>query len=94
MFEKLNPLLHSQLRLAIMSLLVTETKAEFSKIKEVTDATAGNISVQIKKLEDAKYISVKKTFKNNYPNTELTITTTGLKAFEEYVDALKQYLPT
>jgi len=93
-FEKLNPILHSQLRLAIMSLLVAENKADFSRIKEVTDATSGNISVQITKLEDANYIKVKKTFKNNYPNTELKITKTGLQAFEEYVNVLKQYLPS
>ncbi|MFJ1425310.1 winged helix-turn-helix domain-containing protein [Capnocytophaga canimorsus] len=92
MFKNLNPLLHSQLRLAIMSLLVSEEKADFNRIKEVTQATSGNISVQIGKLEKAGYISITKSFKDNYPNTELTLTTQGLKAFEEYVEALKGYL--
>lgn len=92
MFKELDPLLHSQLRLAIMSLLVSEEKADFSRIKEVTNATSGNISVQIQKLEKAKYLSVKKSFKNNYPNTEIELTNKGLEAFENYVNALKDYI--
>ena len=71
MFNDLDPLLHSQLRLAIVSLLVSEEKTTFSQIKEVTKATSGNISVQIQKLEQAGYITVQKSFKDNYPNTEL-----------------------
>lgn len=93
MFKKLNPLLHSQLRLAIMSLLVSEEKADFARVKEVTGATAGNISVQIQKLEKAHYLTVTKSFKNNYPNTEIMLTSVGLKAFDEYVQTLKEYLP-
>lgn len=92
MYKALNPLLHSQLRLAIMSLLVSEEKADFVRIKEVTQATSGNISVQIQKLEKAKYLTINKTFKNNYPNTEVNLTPIGLKAFEEYVNALKSYI--
>lgn len=92
MFKELDPLLHSQLRLAIMSLLVSEEKADFNRIKEVTNATSGNISVQIQKLEKAKYLSVKKSFKNNYPNTEVQLTSKGLEAFENYVNALKGYI--
>ncbi|MBF0977154.1 MAG: transcriptional regulator, partial [Bacteroidetes bacterium] len=89
MFNDLDPLLHSQLRLAIVSLLVSEEKTTFSQIKEVTKATSGNISVQIQKLEQAGYITVLKSFKDNYPNTELHLTPKGLQAFEEYVMALK-----
>lgn len=92
MFKALNPLLHSQLRLAIMSLLVSEEKADFNRIKEVTSATSGNISVQIGKLEKAEYLTVTKTFKNNYPNTEAQLTKKGLTAFEDYVEALKAYI--
>ncbi len=92
MFKNLDPLLHSQLRLAIMSLLVSEEKADFNRIKEVTNATSGNISVQIQKLEQAGYLTVKKTFKNNYPNTEARLTAKGLQAFEAYVDALRGYI--
>lgn len=92
MYKDLDPLLHSQLRLAIISLLVTNGVADFNQIKEATNATAGNISVQIKKLQDAGYIEVVKSFRNNYQNTSLKITDKGLLAFEEYVNCLKSYL--
>ena len=92
MFADLDPILHSQLRLAIVSLLVSEEKADFSRIKEITKATSGNISVQIQKLETVGYITVKKSFKDNYPNTEIQLTKEGLLAFERYVEALKSYI--
>ncbi len=92
MFSELNPLLHSQLRLAVMSLLISVKEAEFSYLKEKTGATAGNLSVQISKLSEAGYIEVKKTFRDNYPLTTCKITTEGITAFEEYVDALKKYI--
>ena len=92
MFKDLNPILHSQLRLAVMSLLITVKEAEFTFIKEKTNATAGNISVQINKLKDAGYIDVTKQFKDNYPLTICKITPAGIKAFEEYVKNLQTYL--
>ena len=92
MFKDLNPILHSQLRLAVMSLLITVKEAEFTFIKEKTNATAGNISVQINKLKDAGYIDVIKQFKDNYPQTTCKITPAGIKAFEEYVKNLQTYL--
>ena len=92
MFADLDPILHSQLRLAIVSLLVSEEKSDFARIKEITKATSGNISVQIQKLETAGYITVKKSFKDNYPNTEVQLTKEGLLAFERYVEALKSYI--
>jgi predicted transcriptional regulator len=92
MFKELDPILHSQLRLAIVSLLMARNEADFNLIKDVTQATSGNISIQIKKLQEAGYIEVVKTFKNNYQNTSLTITKKGIQAFEAYVESLKQYL--
>jgi hypothetical protein len=92
MFKDLDPLLHSQLRLAIISMLVSNDEVDFNYIKDYTKATSGNISIQIKKLQDAGYIEVVKSFKNNYQNTSLKITSKGLKAFEEYVESLKQYI--
>lgn len=92
MFKDLNPLLHSQLRLAIISYLVTKEESDFNELKEITKASSGNISVQIKKLEAAKYVQVNKGFKNNYQHTAIKITAQGLKAFEEYVAAIKQYI--
>jgi hypothetical protein len=92
MFKDLDPLLHQQLRLSIMSLLVGVSEAEFSFLKEKTNATAGNLSVQINKLADADYITVSKSFRDNYPLTKCKITKTGIKAFERYVENLKNYI--
>jgi len=92
MLKKLDPLLHSELRLAIMSLLVSLEKTEFTYIKEQTEATAGNLSVQITKLENAGYLIVKKGFKGKIPQTTCSITTKGRQAFEKYVSDLKDYL--
>ncbi|MEQ9466243.1 MAG: transcriptional regulator [Ekhidna sp.] len=91
-FAQLDPLLHSQLRLAVMSLLIGVDSAEFVFIKEKTGATAGNLSVQLDKLSNAGYISVTKSFKGKKPLTTCSITKVGIKAFEEYVNALKQYI--
>ena len=91
MFPALDPLLHSELRLAVMSLLVSSEEADFPYIKEQTGATAGNLSVQIDKLSTAGYIEVEKTFKGKKPCTVCRITPTGLNAFENYVKALKSY---
>ena len=92
MFNDLNPILHSQLRLAIISFLISNEKSDFNEIKEITKATSGNISVQMKKLEKASYITIKKGFLNNYQHTSIEITKTGIDAFEEYVNAIKQYI--
>lgn len=91
-FKDLDPLLHSQLRLAVMSLLIGLDSAEFVFIKEKTGATAGNLSVQLDKLSTAGYISVTKSFKGKKPLTTCSITKVGIKAFEEYVNTLKQYI--
>lgn len=92
MFKKLNPILHSELRLAIISFLVTKGSSDFVEIKEITKATAGNISIQLKKLQAENYIIVTKGFKDNYQHTAIEITKTGITAFEEYVQALKAYI--
>ena len=92
MFKDLDPILHSQLRLAVMSLLIGLKEAEFTYIKEKTNATAGNLSVQIQKLKEAGYIDVMKQFKDNYPQTTCKITPLGVKAFEDYVKNLQSYL--
>ena len=91
-FKDLDPLLHSQLRLAVMSLLMGVQSAEFVYIKEKTGATAGNLSVQIDKLSNAGYIGVSKSFKGKKPVTSCSITKKGIEAFESYVNSLKSYL--
>ena len=92
MYKDLDPVLHSQLRLAIMSILISVEEAEFSYIKDKTGATSGNISVQVTKLKDAGYIKVKKKFKGNYPQTICKITKLGTQKFEVYINAIKTYL--
>jgi DNA-binding MarR family transcriptional regulator len=92
MFPKLDPILHSELRLAVMSILAGVDSAEFSYIKQQTGATSGNLSVQIDKLSAAGYISVEKGFKGKVPCTTCKITKAGLDAFENYVNSLKEYL--
>jgi DNA-binding transcriptional ArsR family regulator len=92
MFKELDPILHSQLRLAIMSLLISVKEAEFTFLKDKTNATAGNLSVQINKLKEAGYIEVIKQFYNNYPQTICKISPIGVQAFEQYVKALHIYM--
>lgn len=92
MFPKLDPLLHSELRLAVMSILAGVESADFTYLKAQTGATAGNLSVQIDKLSAAGYITVEKGFKGKMPCTTCRITPEGLEAFGSYVKALQEYL--
>ena len=92
MLKELNHLLHSELRLGIMSVLISVEEADFVYLKQETKATAGNLSVQIDKLNKAEYIEVTKTFKGKMPCTLCRITPKGIEAFEEYVEALKTYI--
>jgi DNA-binding transcriptional ArsR family regulator len=92
MFKELDPILHAPLRLAVISLLLSVKEAEFTFIKEKTNSTAGNLSVQISKLKEAAYIDVTKQFRNNYPLTICKITPKGVNAFENYVKALQSYM--
>ena len=92
MFKELNPLLHSELRLAVMSVLLSVESADFVFLREQTGATAGNLSVQIDKLQKAGYITIEKGFKDKMPRTTCAITQEGVTAFEEYVAALRSYI--
>jgi DNA-binding MarR family transcriptional regulator len=92
MFKELDPLLHSQLRLAVMSLLLSVEEADFVYLRKETGATAGNLSVQIEKLREAGYIEVNKLFKGRMPCTVCKITSKGVNAFDEYVQTLKTYI--
>jgi len=92
MFKDLDPLLHSQVRLAIMSVLIGVKSAEFKYLLENINTTKGNLSFQITKLKEAGYILVKKSFRGNYPLTTCQIKPKGLQAYEEYVKVIQQYL--
>jgi len=91
MFRELDPLLHTQVRLAIMSLLIGVRTAEFSYLLENTGTTKGNLSFQLTKLKDSGYIRVRKTFRNNYPLTVCSITEKGIEAYEKYIDVISDY---
>ena len=92
MFPKLDPLLHSELRLAVMSILAEADQADFTYLRKQTGATSGNLSVQIDKLQSAGYIAVEKGFKGKMPCTTCRITPEGFEAFGNYVKALQEYL--
>lgn len=91
MFKELDPLLHSQVRLAIMSILISVRSAEFNFLLENINTTKGNLSFQLTKLKEGEYISINKSFKGNYPLTTCEITKKGINAYETYVDALDEY---
>lgn len=90
--KPLNPLLQAQLRLSVISLLLTVTEADFVWLKEKTGATAGNLSVQIEKLAEAEYISVRKDIIGKKPRTTCTLTDKGRQALKEYIETLREYL--
>ena len=90
--KELDPLLHSQLRLAVMSILMCVDEADFVYLKEKTESTVGNLSVQITKLSDAGYIEVEKSFVGKRPRTTCRVTEKGRQAFETYVEALRSYI--
>jgi DNA-binding transcriptional ArsR family regulator len=92
MFKDLDPVLHSQVRLAVMSLLLGIKSAEFSYLLECIKTTKGNLSFQLGKLKETGYIEIKKSFRGNYPLTTCEITEKGAEAFENYVESISGYL--
>jgi DNA-binding transcriptional ArsR family regulator len=91
MFKDLDPILHSQVRLAIMSILISVKTAEFSFLLENINTTKGNLSFQLNKLKETEYIEIKKSFKGNYPLTTCKITEKGINAYEAYVEIITEY---
>ena len=92
MYNELDPVLNVPVRLAIVSVLIKVKQADFGYLMEITKTTQGNLSHQIKKLSEAEYIEVEKTYKGNYPQTICRLTAKGKRAFENYVEAIKKYL--
>ncbi|MBM3295931.1 MAG: transcriptional regulator [Candidatus Aminicenantes bacterium] len=93
LFEPLDPVIHSQVRLAVLSILLAAEKADFNYLKKSTGATDGNLSTHLVKLEEAGYIAVKKSFSGRKPLTTCSLTEKGRAAFARYVKALEGYLP-
>lgn len=92
MFKSLDPILHSQIRLAIVAILASVENADFVYLKEQIKVSAGNLSLQLGKLQEVGYITLEKGFKGKYPKTTCTLTETGKSAYIKYVAALKTYL--
>ena len=90
--QQIDDIIHSRIRLAIISLLISVEEAEFNFIKEKVNTTDGNLSVHIKKLEEAGYVSVKKEFVDRKPRTTYSLTKNGRKAFEDYLDNLEKLI--
>ncbi len=91
MYEELDPLLMSQLRLTVMSYLMVARESDFNRLKEETGATSGNLSIQIGKLQEAGYLEVEKTYRNNYPLTLCRVTPAGIEAFDQFQRKLQTY---
>jgi len=91
MFKNLDPLLHSQVRLSIMTILLPLKSAEFSFLLGNIETTKGNLSFQLSKLNEAGYITIKKSFRKNYPLTTIKITRKGIEAYDNYVLAISEY---
>ena len=92
MKKELNPIIHSQLRIAVITILAQVEEADFNYLKDKTEATTGNLSVQLDKLSEAGYITITKTFEGKRPRTIASITDEGRTALEEYISTLKEIL--
>ena len=91
MNKNLNKIFLNQIRLEVISILLTVDNCNFSFLKEKTNASQGNLSIQLKKLKGVGYIKIEKTFQNNYPKTKCRITSRGKKSFEQFFNTLKTY---
>jgi DNA-binding MarR family transcriptional regulator len=92
-FDPLDPVIHSQVRLAVLSILVSVKHADFNYLKKATETTDGNLSTHLAKLEEAGYISVKKSFRGKKPLTVCSLTEKARTAFARYIKSLESYLP-
>lgn len=91
-FEQLDPVIHSRIRLAVLSILISVKEASFNYLKETIGTTDGNLSASLSKLEETRYISIKKAFKGKKPLTTCSVTEKGRNAFSAYLKALETYI--
>ena len=90
--QQLDEIIHSRIRLAIIAVLVTVEESEFTFLKEKVNATDGNLSTHLKKLEDSGYVAVSKSFEKRKPVSRYMLTQKGRKAFEIYIDRLEKLI--
>lgn len=86
--EKIDEVIHGRLRLGIMAYLSSGGTADFNELKAKLQATDGNLSVHLRKLEDAGYVRIDKTFVGKKPLTRIALTDKGRSAFVDYLDAM------
>lgn len=91
-YQQLNEIIHSRIRLAIMSVLISLEEADFKFLKNKVNTTDGNLSVHLKKLEDAGYTKVKKEFIDRKPVSTYSLTDKGKDAFELYIKKLEDLI--
>jgi len=94
MFQNLDPLLLSQPRLSIMCYLKKYQETDFKTLKEKTNLSVGNLSIQLNKLKKQGYLEIHKQFKGNYPLTVCKITAKGVESTEEFFHVIKTYEQT
>ena len=85
---RIDEIIHGRIRLGIMVYLADVDAADFTELKTVLEATQGNLSVHLKKLDEAGYVAIDKSFVNNKPLTRVSITREGRRAFAAYLDAI------
>ena len=91
-YQQLDDIIHSRIRLAVMSVLISVDEAEFTFLRDKVNATDGNLSTHLKKLEDAGYIAVNKSFIDRKPSSRYLLTQKGRKAFEIYIEKLEKMI--
>jgi DNA-binding MarR family transcriptional regulator len=89
-FLQLDRVIHEKGRLAIMSMLAATPELSFTELRDALTMTDGNLTTHIKALQQEGYISVAKSYQNRRPLTTCTLTTTGRKAFAEYIAVLEK----
>jgi DNA-binding MarR family transcriptional regulator len=86
--SRIDEVIHGRLRLGVMAYLANAEVADFNELKSVLDVTQGNLSVQLRKLEEAEYVDIEKGYLGRKPRTQVRITAAGRRAFAAYLDAL------
>ena len=85
---KLDDVIHGRVRLGVMAYLADAGVADFTELKNLLDVTQGNLSVHLRKLEEANYVSIDKSFLGRKPLTRVRMTDTGRTAFAAYLEAI------
>ena len=91
---ELDRLIHERIRLGIVSALAVNNSLSFNELKSLMGTTDGNLSVHARKLEEAGYVACRKSFEGRTPRTDYTLTTSGRKALERYLEHMEAIIRT